>query len=197
MGWGAGGVWNWVSSWGYCSCQANVHRQCGCRLLSEIDLGRFPITRIVSVKQDGGVLAPSAYRVDDYRWLLRVDGSRWPCCQDLTLDSTNINTFEVAFEWGKGPPESGREAAIRLALEFCQAYSNNPCVVPENVQTMLRQGVQTVKIPPTSYGRDVNGNIKTGIHEVDFFLSSVPTGRPGLIASPDRDAKARRTGTTA
>lgn len=194
MGWGSN-WWNWLPL-GQCQCQASVHRTCGCQLLSEITLGRSPVVQIVQVRQDGAVIAPSAYRVDDYQWLVRIDGLRWPCCQDLTKDDhTSPNTFGVDYLYGLDPPPAGKFAAVDLAVELLKGYSREGPNVPERVTTSIRQGTTMMFLPPASYGRDSSGHVRTGIRSVDFFLSSVPTSRPALIASPDSNARVRRTGT--
>lgn len=193
VGWGG---WNTVPSWGSCSCQANVHRSCGCRMLSEIELGRLPVRAITEVRQDGAVLAPSAYRLDDYGWLVRIDGSRWPCCQDMTADDHSAtNTFGVDFLWGQNPPPSGVDAVVDLALESTKGKTGDDCQIPEHVASSIRQGETMVFLPPTDYGKDALGHIRAGIRSVDRFLTAVGTSRPATVWTPDLDAKVRRTAT--
>ncbi len=200
QGW-SGGWWNWIPSWGYCMCQASSHRGCGCSYLSQITLGRSPIRGIVQVRIDGAVVSPTAYRVDDNEWLVRIDGNRWPCCQDLTLSDavpagggTALNTFGVDFIWGQEPPASGIEAAIDLARETVKACVGGDCALPEEFAQIVRQGETRINIQPTDFGRDSQGNIREGIRSVDRFLSAAPHSRPLVIASPDIDAKVTRTG---
>lgn len=193
---GSGGWGWWIPSWGSCACQANVHRGCGCQLLSEVELGRMPVRGIVQVRQDGLVLPSTAYRLDDYGWLVRIDGSRFPCCQDFTKnDKTDVNTWAVDFIWGQNPPPSGVQAAVDLAVEFTKAMSGDDCQIPENVASRIRQGETMVFLPPQQYGRDALGHIRAGIRSVDFFLTAVGTSRPAMVHTVDWDATVRRTAT--
>ncbi len=192
---GSGNGWWWTPSWGSCSCQANVHRSCGCQLLSEVELGRMPVRGIVQVRQDGAIVPPSAYRLDDYGWLVRVDQSRWPCCQRLDLPDTQPDTWAVDFLWGQNPPPSGARAAIDLTIEYAKACAGDDCQIPENVASRIRQGETMVFLPPQAYGRDALGHIRAGIRSVDFFLTAVGTSRPAMVHTVDWDATVRRTAT--
>ncbi len=200
--WDQSSSWGWDRRlWGTCLCQASTHRGCGCNYLSQITLGRSPIRGIVQVRIDGAVIAPSKYRVDDNEWLVRIDGSSWPCCQDLTISDavpagggSALNTFGVDFIWGQEPPASGVEAAIDLATETVKACVGANCALPEEFAQIVRQGETRINIQPTDFGRDSQGNIREGIRSVDRFLSAAPHSRPLVIASPDIDAKVTRTG---
>jgi hypothetical protein len=83
---------------------------CGCR--NQVILGASPIVDIIEVLVDAQVVPESAYRVDDFRYLIRTDGQGWPCCQDWDADpETDRDTFQVTFRHGSAPPEAGRRAA--------------------------------------------------------------------------------------
>lgn len=195
-GWGYSGWWAWSPAWGSCVCQANVHRACGCTMLSEVRLGRAPIVAIVNVKVDGvALVAGTDYRVDDYEWLVGLGGRTWPCCQDLSLDDTHQGTWSVDFTWGRLPPPSGVTACLDLAQILINDCLNGSCTIPERAQQIQRQGTTVTLISPERYGRDQLGNMRVGIRSVDLFLSSQPQGRPGLIVSPDIDGDVRRVNT--
>lgn len=189
-GWGD---WSWFSGWGSCSCNASVHRSCGCTMLSEIRLGRAPVVAILAVKVDGVTLPTSEYRLDDREWLVSL-GDPFPCCQDLTLDDTHQGTFSVSYLWGREAPASGVNACVDLAAEAVKQCTGGDCAVPERVARMDRQGTSLTFISPEQFGK-VQGTIRAGIKSVDLFLSSQPTWRPAVIMSPDIDADVRRTGT--
>lgn len=196
FGFGYGGWWNWEPAWGFCSCSASPHRDCGCSYLSEIRLGRVPVVSITTVKVDGVVLVNGTdYRVDDFEYLVRLGGNSWPCCQSLGLDDTHADTFSVAFTWGRAPSAAGVQAAVDLASKIIDDCLAGNCEVPSTASSITRQGTQITLISPERYGRDQFGNVKIGIRSVDYFLSSVPTGRPGLISSPESRAQVRRANT--
>ena len=196
--WGGLTSWGgpyWLPAWGYCACQADVHRSCACSLISEVDLGRIPLVSITQVKIDGAVLAAANYRIDDRRWLVRIDGSSWPCCQDLVAADTATNTWSASFTWGAAPPASGVVAAIDLGYELLQACTGGACSLPERVSSVARQGVNMQFISPEQLGNDGLGGIRAGVKSVDLFLSAVVTRPPALVVSPDVDGLVRRVNT--
>lgn len=181
FGWG---VWEWQPLWWGCGCRSND--RCACGSLSQIEL-RTPVASVDEVLVDGVELDPSAYRVDDWRWLVRVDGGAWPCCQRLELDSTEPDTFEVTYNWGTAPSPGGDRSAAALACELVKAWSPETageCRLPQRVRQLVRQGVTIAIDNPT----DVFNEGLTGISEVDLWLRSVnpKTDRAGaVICSPD------------
>ena len=186
---------SWLASWGVCACQSSEARACGCPTLSEITLGGYPLTAITSVRVDGSLLTPDAYRIDDYQYLVRIDGEQWPCCQDLAADpATDDNTFEVVYTYGVAPPAAGVHAAAKLASELYQACRGGPCSLPERLQRVARQGVEIGFLDPFEFFREG----KTGIYDVDLFLVAVnPHGRRrrATIASPNITRRSRRADT--
>jgi hypothetical protein len=186
---------------GGCGCQRS--RECGCGGLSAISLGGYPVTQIDEVKVDGDVLAEDLYRVDDYRWLVRLpdaDGTRpgWPCCQDLALASTEEGTFEVTFTYGTPPPPAGVRAAAVLGCELalaCEPEQASKCRIPRRVQSIVRQGVSMeLLIPEFEFLK----NGRTGLWEVDLFIFAAnPAGlrRPMAVVSPDIPSRVTRAGT--
>lgn len=182
--------------WGSCACQASLHRACGCSTLPELRLGRTPLVAILAVKVDGVTLTPTQYRIDDWEWLVRLDGLSWPCCQDLTKSDEFDDTFSVRFVWGRVPPPAGVQACVDLAAELAKACAGGSCKLPDKVSTVARQGVTMQFVTPERLGRDAQGEIRTALRSVDLFLSSVPTGRPAVVSSPDIDAPVRRTSTS-
>lgn len=67
----------WVNA---CGCKNSG--ECSCTQLCEAFLP-LPVGAITSVRIDGAVLDPSAYRVDNGYRLVRTDGECWPKCQDM------------------------------------------------------------------------------------------------------------------
>lgn len=183
----------WNASWGTCRCGAASLRACGCSTLSEVQLtGEYPIIGVQQVRIDGQVLPPSAYRVDD-RSLVRVDGERWPSCQDLAAEPTELDTWDVAVWYGAPAPPDGTVAADHLAAQYYAAWANLDCELPGTVRAKVLQGVSEELISIT----DLDDG-KFGIREVDWFLDSevkADARKPSVVASPDFLPSARRAGT--
>jgi len=199
-GYGGWGRWPWMDNWPtFRALQSQGYgcgSSCACSTLSEIRLPRRPVTAVQEVKVDGVVLtAGTDYRVDDWRWLVRLGGLKWPVCQDLLLPDTAVGTFSVAFSYGPAAPAAGVYACERLACEIAKAMIAHPdCNLPERVQTVTRQGITVGFIDPMTFldkGR-------TGIYEVDLFLRSYnPNGlsRRSSLHRADAGTPARRVGT--
>lgn len=175
-------------SMGVCGCAGD---RCGCGL-SRIDLGGGPIVSVDEVRVDGVAIDPTRYRVDGWRWLVRLpdaDGKRrtWPTWQRLDRDDTEDETFSVTYTYGRTPPELGVRAAAALACELamaCNPSTVGDCRLPRKVQTIVRQGV-TVVMSPTDF---LNAEGLTGLVEVDLFLRAYNPQRitrRASVFSPD------------
>lgn len=181
-------------------CGCSSPRACGCGGVSEITLGGWPVIEVTQVKLDGVVLDLARYRVDDYRYLVRLpdaDGSHqsWPCCQEIDLPSTEDNTFEVSFTYGQAPPASGVLAAKVLACELALACTGGDgCRLPKRVTSIVRQGIAMTVIDPFEFLTDG----LTGLYEVDLFLGTHGAARtkrmPAAVVNPDIHRAIRRTG---
>lgn len=181
-------------------CGCSSPRACACGGLSEITLGGWPVASVTEVKVDGVVLDAARYRIDDSRFLVRLpdaDDSRqsWPCCQDLALDTTEPDTFEVTFTYGQAPPASGVLAAKVLACELALACTGGDgCRLPKRVTSIVRQGIAMTVIDPFEFLTDG----LTGLYEVDLFLGTHGASRtkrmPAAVVNPDIHRAIRRTG---
>lgn len=153
---------------------------CSCTTVSEILLPG-PVTAINSVKVDGVALASSAYRLDDWRKLVRLDGELWPLCNDLNLADTEEHTWSVSLTYGQPVPTSGRMAVGELAYQLILAcLGDSCCLLPYSVQQIARQGV-TIKYPDVSelFGKTRSGMPvnRIGLQFCDLFLdASNPEG---------------------
>lgn len=188
--------WRWV--WTQYDYGRPPERAGGCWALSEITLGAYPLREIVEVRINGAVVDPTTYRIDDRRWLVRIDPDQfgWPTCQDLSLNSlTDLDTFQVSFLWGDPPPVMGRVAAQIFAIELTKGRSGNPCNLPDRIQSFNVPGATYQFLDPMLFldqGR-------TGIYIVDEFLAAVNPAklhRRPMVVSPDFGAPVRRAGTT-
>lgn len=170
--------------------------ECG-RNVPTVDLGRYPVTEISEVKIDGVALDPSSYRLDSWRFLVRIDGELWPVTQNLTAASdAETDTWTVSFVYGQPPPQSGVSAAAQLACELTKHCQNDQkCALPLRVTAISRQGV-TYSLADVM---DVLDRGKTGLYFVDLFLDTYnPDGlvRPARVLSPDVMQPPRRLGST-
>ncbi|WQY99822.1 hypothetical protein [Microbacterium phage MO526] len=169
----------------------------GCGCLSacrcEIDGARAlslpgPVQAVTQVRVDGEIVPPSAYRVDNQRLLVRIDGETWPACQDMLAEPTEPDTFEIVYDRGAVVPVGGMIAAGRLACELAAAACDSEdCALPERLQTVTRQGV-TVGVSLTGEAWH-----DTGIWSIDSWVSSIvkrPVGVFG-VRSPDYRPSAR------
>lgn len=130
----------WIAgTWFNLGC-AGCRNGCSCTELQETLLPG-PIAALVEVKVDGTVLDPSAYEVHDYRKLVRVDGERWPLCNDFTRPLTETGTWAVTADYGEPVPMTGRIAVGELACEIARSLAGQECALPAGVQQITRQGV--------------------------------------------------------
>lgn len=167
----------WVNT---CGCGAMTG--CACESLAAITLPG-PVGRVIEVRVDGVALPTTAYRVDNARDLVRLDGELWPISQNMGLPDSEPDTFSVTYFRGHGPDVLTDYAAGRLAIEFARAMRDPAkCKLPAGVTAITRQGV-TMEI---NSGLFPDGY--TGIREVDAVIMALnPYGlkTPSRVASPD------------
>jgi hypothetical protein len=186
-GWGAGGYDDAAVSVVPYMCGLG---ECGCHPVPEILLDPMPVTAVIAVKVDGTVLDPLAYRVDNWQRLVRVDGQRWPRCQNLTLPDSEVGTWSVTYIYGQPLPADGKLAVTQLAVEISKLCVGDDCVLSDRVVHLVREGVQ---IELDSYEAIREGS--TGLPMVDRFIAWVnPKGVRSLpvAVSPDTE-HARQT----
>jgi hypothetical protein len=175
----------------HCECSAAGPASCACGGYDEIDLPGEPIVGIKQVMVDGDMLASTAYRLDSFRHLVRIDDALWPTCQDLGAPTTETNTFAVTYWYGREVPELGRLAARELSSEMYLSLIGSPeCRLPRQVSSLSRQGVTMAFVSQPEYGPDG----QTGLATVDTFLGAYGGRRRATVASPDLSPRARTTG---
>lgn len=144
-------------------------RNCGCRELSRVRLSGH-VRAVSQVKIDGTVIDSSLYRLDEHRWLTRLDGERWPGCARLDLADTEDGTFSVTYSYGAQPPLMGIEAAKELACQvYKQCTGSTDCDIPAGATRITRQGIT---IERALFARDDKGIWRTGLAQVDIFLNA-------------------------
>lgn len=166
---------------------------CSCSSVSEVVLP-YPVHEVTEVKIDGVVLDPSAYRVDDWRLLVRLDGQDWPRCNDLNLDDTEDGTWSVTASYGTEVPVLGQLAVGELASEIVKrCVGSNGCKLPSStVRQVTRQGVTKVFFDAeTAFA---NGML--GLTQSDMFIKTYNPTNTGIASIFDIDGpRQRRVGT--
>lgn len=165
---------------------------CSCSRVSEVQLP-YPVADVTEVRVDGAVLPDSAYRVDDWRLLVRLDGGEWPRCNDLNLADTEPDTWSVTAQYGTAVPVLAQQAAGQLATEIVkQCTGAGDCLIPaSSVQQIQRQGVTK-----TFFNGDAFARGKTGLTYPDMFLAGYNPSNTGVAVIFDIDGERhRRVGT--
>jgi hypothetical protein len=142
-----------------------------------------PVAAITQIMIDGVVLAPENYRVDNDRYLVRLDGEAWPLCQNMSLPTTEPGTWLITYDMGVPLPAGGMAAVKALACQFAKAITSpKSCDLPQRIQQVTRQGV-TVTVMDDFKSLEQG---KTGIWLIDSWVASVTRKRPGgSVRSPD------------
>lgn len=171
-------------------CQNDI---CSCTYVPTIDL-LGPVASVDMIFQDGALLDPSAYRVDNFRYLVRTDGKDWPVCQDMVAATTETGTLEVTYQIGVEVPAGGQLAAGVLACQMAKAACNDgTCQLPQRIHSVTRQQVNVTVLD--SYDAFyINGT--TGLFAVDSWVNSVNFSRQRAgtrVSSPDRYDRRRQT----
>ncbi|SCG15528.1 hypothetical protein GA0070610_1762 [Micromonospora echinofusca] len=152
-----------------------------------------PVHAVTQVLIDGQVLPAAAYVVHNRRWLVRVDGEKWPASQDLRAADDQPGAWAVTYQRGVEVPAGGRIAAGQYAAEVAKVLTaDNSCRLPRRVQSLVRQGVQQTFVDPAQLAKDG----MTGLPEVDQWLRVVNPHRlprDTVVWSPDLNRGRRRT----
>lgn len=163
--------------WYNITCNNCIGDTCSCSVISQARMPA-PVANILQVKVDGVVLPSTAYRMDNYRLLTRIDGGVWPFCNNLALDDTKVGTWSVTLTTGEAVSPLGRMALGELATQFTKLLlCNTDCAVPVNVQQIVRQGVTQNMLDPNKVFAD--GQI--GLYFCDLFIQ---TENPNKLMAP-------------
>lgn len=164
-------------TWYNITCGNCAGNTCSCSVISEA-LMPAPVANILQVKVDGVVLATTAYRVDDYRLLVRTDGGQWPICNDLTKNDTQVGTWSVTLNYGEQVSTLGQMALGELATQFVKLLlCNSDCDIKQPVQQLVRQGVTMNFLDPN----EVFPNGHVGLYLCDLFIA---IENPNKLANP-------------
>lgn len=178
-----------------CGGCGNSLRRCGCSSVYEVKLAG-PVSSITEVVVDGVTLDDSTYRVDDWSWLVRLDGQRWP-----TQNVADPNHFRVDYMLGISPPPGAGTVTGILAAELAKAKCNDKtCRLPAGVRTVTRQGVTQEfsrsggLLSPFARVQNVFA-VDFGLPEVDTWVraANAPGVLAGAVWSPDMPTQRRIT----
>lgn len=136
---------------------------CSCGFRSRLDLGVLPVWGVTAVIIDDVELDNAdglAYRLEDWRYLVRTDGSSWPRCQD---------SWTVQYTYGTPIPARARRAASLLGLEFAKQCAGLECGLDVRTESYSREGL-TVRL---SAPNDLIAKGYTGIPTIDLLLGSL------------------------
>ena len=171
----SGGQW-------FNGCGCAGPSDCSCTALCEVILPN-EVGDIVEVWLDGVILPPDAYRVDNGRKVVLVNGECFPTCQDMENNDPASGGAWITYYPGVAPNDLLKYAAGVLANEFYLACSGKECRLPNGVTNIARAGM-TMTVQTGLFADNV-----TGITEVDAIIRIYnPYGlkaRPRVM-SPDR-----------
>lgn len=116
-----------------------------------------PVGAVTEVVVGGEVLDPTAYRVENGRWLIRLDGGAWPE-QSADFTVTYLNSYPAG--------EMGSYAAGVMAAEWLKllTQAKGGCRLPKSVTNIQRQGL-TMELARGMFPDGV-----TGMPEVDAYI---------------------------
>lgn len=164
----------WIDNgvWRNCGCAG----PCSCRAACEVPFPG-PVASVTEVMVDGIIIPSTSYRMDTYRGtptLVRTDGLCWPECQDMDADPDEAGAFTITYQPGELLPSAGQTAAGLLACEFAKACVGGDCVLPQQLASLTRNGVEVTVVDPAT----LLDNGLTGVANVDLWVRSVnPTGK--------------------
>ncbi|KAB7761181.1 hypothetical protein [Mycolicibacterium mucogenicum] len=134
-----------------------------------------PVVSITKVTVDGAELAATDYQLEQDT-LYRLGDQAWPG-QNLGRPLGEPGTWSVEYQRGTPPPRGTANLVGMLAKEFLAACNGGKCRLPRNVTHVSKGGVSYEVYNPN----DIYSKGKTGIPEVDLWLSSV---NPNHLAAP-------------
>lgn len=159
----AGDALTWLNL--ECGCGES----CGCISNgSRIALPYGPVTRVTNVSVNGTDLDPADYVLVDGKWLYFRSLSHQALTQ-MCFDPFTTPTSGLLVEWehGQAPPPDGVAAACVLTCELLKSCNNEPCQLPQRLQSITRQGISMAVLDPLDFLTDG----LTGIGSVDLFLA--------------------------
>lgn len=116
-----------------------------------------PVGEVTRVLINQEELPASTYRVEDGRYLVRLDGGRWPSTTGNNFVVTYLNSYKV--------DDMGAHAAGVMAAEWLKLITGDKkCRLPSSATNVTRQGI-TIEVAAGMFP----GNV-TGLPEIDAYL---------------------------
>lgn len=116
-----------------------------------------PVGHVSEVLIDRQVLDPKAYRVEDGKYLVRMDGKSWPRDAGDNFVVTYLNSYPV--------DDMGKHAAGVMAAEWLKLITGDKkCRLPASATSVSRQGIN-LEVATGMFP----GNV-TGLPEIDAYL---------------------------
>lgn len=161
---------------------------CSCGSVSEVILPG-PIAEPVEILVDGVELdIDTSVVVYNYNRLTRIDGGKFPTCQDLSKPPTEVGTWQITYLQGEPVPPGGQLVAGILACEYAKAMcGDDSCRLPKRVSSITRQGITMAMLD--DFDRLSLG--MTGIWEIDDWVTTYSTNlrmgpwQASTVSSPD------------
>lgn len=181
--WAVNRLWEWTNQrFGPCDVTYTHESPGCCDLMQQFPCKRNeillpgPIAEPVMIVIDGESVDTSSFRVEDWAYLVRIDGGDWG------------REWTVTYAKGEPvPPGAGLVAGV-LACEYAKSVCNDSsCRLPKRVAQITRQQVTVALL-------DNFTNLKegfTGIWEIDDFVMTNQTNlrigpwKMGRVSSPD------------
>jgi hypothetical protein len=185
--------------WPGFGCACGGQDSCSCNNICQIEL-TGPVLAVDEIWIDGVLLPPTAYRVDNGKYLVRIDGECWPECNDLSKpymvvpdgpgEEAVLGTWAVTYRHGLPIPAGGAEVAGLLACEIAKAICNDKsCALPTRVREISREGITIAMLD------DFTGLSEgmTGLWLVDSWIMTNRPGRPSHFSvwSPETRERGR------
>lgn len=158
----------WVNGTWYNVCSSGCGGTCSCTTIDQALLPA-PTREVVEVRLDGQVMDSSRYRVDENRLLVRTDGQLWPLCQDMAAGDDQPGTWSVTITVGEDVPLLARRALGELAMEFVKECLGDDCLIPYEITSLSRQGVN-ISFGSPSATKTIVGEM--GLRMVDLYLAT-------------------------
>jgi hypothetical protein len=149
---------------------------CSCGEISELKLPG-PVASIESVVIGGETLDPTAYSVQNWNLLVRMDGGQWPLCNDFSSASGD-GVWTITASFGEGVPVTGKLAVAELAVEYAKLLMcDDSCRLPSGVQQITRQGVSMTF-------NDIKDVFDSGLVGLPLSDRFIKTWNPNQLMSP-------------
>lgn len=181
--WAIDRLWEWTNRrFGPCEVTlTSTSPQC-CDLMAQFRcrpneiLLPGPIADVLMVTINDEDIDPSSFQVEDYAYLVRIDGG------------TFGGSWMVTYAKGEPIPPGGSLIAGTLACEYAKAIcGDDTCRLPKRVSSIAREGITMAML-------DNFTNLKegfTGIWEIDDWVMTHQTNlrigpwKMGAVSSPD------------